>query len=98
MIAEHPDFYLPNLATFQNDNGFLGSFHGLRFRVKPNLGKDGSQPALHALVWHGLLCLELSQVVAEQSFPLTEEGHAQVLVWLDDQYQKLQEAGSATNS
>ncbi len=90
MISEHSDFFMPNLATFQNDNGYLGSFHGLRFRVKPNLGKDGSEPALHALVWYGVFCLELSQVEAEASFPLDEAGYAGVLTWLDEQFQLMQ--------
>lgn len=87
MISEHHDFYMPNLATFLNDNSYLGSFHGLRFRVKPNLGKDETPGTLEALVWYGPLCLELSQVEAEASFPLDEAGYAAVLDWLDQQHQ-----------
>lgn len=87
MISEHSDFYLPNLATFQNDNAWLGSFHGLRFRVKPNFGgEENTSPTLEALVWYGELCLELSQVEAEAVFPMDENGYAELLKWLDEQF------------
>ncbi len=88
MICEHSDFYVPNLATFLNDNAYLGSFHGLRFRLKPAARGEGEQKeqVIEALVWYGIYCLELSQVVAEASFPMTEEGYADMLAWLDGQY------------
>lgn len=89
MICEHSDFYVPNLATFQNDNAYLGSFHGLRFRLKPAVRGEGDEKesVIEALVWYGVYCLERSEIVAETSFPLTEEGHSAMLVWLDEQYQ-----------
>ena len=89
MISEHPDFYLPNLATLQNDNAWLGSFHGLRFRVKPDVKAD--PPTVEALVWYGELCFELSTVEASAVFPLDEVGYAQVLAWLDEQFRVMQE-------
>lgn len=91
MISEHSDFYLPNLATFQNDNGYLGSFHGLRFQVKPNISKDDTPSTLEALVWYGVFCLELSQVEDTASFPLDDRGYADLLVWLDEQFQIMKE-------
>jgi hypothetical protein len=89
MISEHSDFYVPNLATFQNDNAYLGSFHGLRFRLKPSKREteDGEERTIEALVWYGLLCLEKSEVVSETVFPMTDDGYAEMLVWLDEQHQ-----------
>lgn len=88
MITEHPDFYVPNLYTFQNGNAYLGSFHGLRFRLKPGKrGEEGAEESvIEALVWYGVYCLELSEIEAEAVFPLTEEGHAAALHWLDEQH------------
>ena len=85
-IYEHPDFYLPNLYTFQNMNTNLASFHGLRFRVTPEAeGKDPPHQ-LTAETWLGEYCLEKSTITASASFPCDEEGYRQVLDWLDEQY------------
>jgi hypothetical protein len=89
VIYQHSDFYVPNLATFQNNNAYLGSFHGLRFRLKPGKREteEGEEQTIEALVWYGLLCLEKSEVVSETVFPMTEEGYAAMLDWLDEQHQ-----------
>ena len=52
-LRESPQFYLPNLYTFQNGNTFLGSFRGLRFRVKPGEAGEGEEKTqtLEARVW-----------------------------------------------
>jgi hypothetical protein len=91
MISEHSDFYVPNLYTFQNGNTYFGSFHGLRFRLSPGKrGEEGSEESvLEAVTWYGLFCFELSEVVDEGVFPMSEEGHGEMLRWLDDQYQKM---------
>ena len=88
MLRDSACFYLPNLYTFQNGNTFIGSFQGLRFRVKP--GKEGEgeaeRPVLSALVWYGEYCLERSEVQAEAGFPLTEEGRDALLDWLEAEF------------
>jgi hypothetical protein len=95
MISDHHDFYVPNLATFQNNNTYLGSFHGLRFKLTPSKrqvegGEEGQEePTLEALVWYGIFCLEKSQVVDEAVFPQTQEGYDQMIAWLDEQHQIL---------
>lgn len=95
MLKDHPSFYLPNLYTFQNKNTFLGSFQGLRFRVRPGTEGEGdtARPVLEALVWYGQNCLELSQVEAQASFPLTEEGRNAAIQWLEEQYFRMKENG-----
>jgi hypothetical protein len=97
VIYQHSDFYVPNLATFQNDNGYLGSFHGLRFRLKPGKREteEGEERTIEALVWYGLFCLEKSEVVSETVFSMTEEGYAAMLDWLDEQYQIMESQDKA---
>ena len=35
--GEAPDLYVPNYMSFNNDNIFLGSFQGLRFKMTPDI-------------------------------------------------------------
>lgn len=96
MITEDSFFYFPNLYTFQNKNAFYGSFRGLRFYVKPGERGEGEElrKVFQCCVWYGEYCLEESEVVAEADFPLDAEGHAQVIKWLDEQYQEFLAQGS----
>lgn len=91
MISDDSFFYLPNLYTFQNKNAFFGSFRGLRFYVKPTEEgeADHKRQMFQCCVWYGEYCLEESEVVAEAVFPLDADGHAQVIQWLDEQYQRM---------
>ena len=88
MLREHSFFFLPNLLSFTNGNTYLGSFLGLRFRVKPTTEGEGDEAreVLACLCWYGEYCLEESQVAAEVSFPLSAEGREQVIDWLEEQY------------
>ena len=88
MLREHSFFFLPNLLSFTNGNTYLGSFLGLRFRVKPTTEGEGDEAkgVLACLCWYGEYCLEESQVAAEASFPLSAEGREQVIDWLEEQY------------
>lgn len=87
MLREHHSFFLPNLLSFTNGNTYLGSFLGLRFRVKPTTEGEGEEAreVLQCLCWYGEYCLEESQVEAEASFPLSAEGREQVIDWLEEQ-------------
>ena len=91
MLREHPRFFLPNLLTFTNGNTYLGSFLGLRFRVKPTTEgeEEDKREVLACLTWYGEYCLEESEIVSEASFPLTAGGREQVIDWLEEEYQKM---------
>lgn len=93
MLCELEGFYLPNLHTFQNENVFYGSFGELRFRVRSEKRavEDGGEEqwGMAVLSWRGEYCLEESEVLAEDWFPMTEAGYQQVLDWLDGQYVRL---------
>ena len=94
MLRESHRFFLPNLLTFTNGNTYLGSFMGLRFRVKPTEEEleDGSKrQVLACLDWYGEYCLEESEVVHETQFPLSAEGREQVIDWLEGEYLQMKE-------
>ena len=77
--------YLPTLHSFAMDNIFTGSKGKLRFRIVPNVVKPKGQKeilfaesSMLAQFWHGTLCYEKSEMEAERSFPLTEEGRLEM--------------------
>ena len=84
-----PDIFLPTLHTFAMKNVFTGSFGAFRFRIAPNVVMatakevDYAQSTIKAEYWHGPFCYELSTMEGEQSFPMTEEGRADMKAWLE---------------
>lgn len=89
MITDLPQFYLPNLYTFQNKNTFYGSLNQLRFRVAYQEAEETGTPQLHACTWTGEYCLAESEVEAEAVFPLDPDGYQALLVWLDNAYRQV---------
>ena len=84
-----PDIFLPTLHTFENNNVFTGSCGLLRFRIEPRVVMatpkevDSQASSIFAQLWHGEKCYELSEMEAEQTFPMTEEGRRELKVWLE---------------
>ena len=82
--------FLPTLHTFAMNNLFTGSCGLFRFRAKPNVVMktpkevDFEQSTIFVEYWHGLFCYEKSQIEAEASFPMTEEGRLSMKAWLEE--------------
>ena len=80
--------FLPVLHSFENNNVFTGSYGSLRFRVEPAITMktpkevDMEASSMKCELWHGKLCYEKSEMEAEQTFPLSEEGKAAMYDWL----------------
>ena len=72
------EIYVPNYMSFHNDNTFLGSYQGLRFKLTPNLETE----EIRAEYWYGPLCYDKSVMDGEQTFPLTNEGIEEMTEWL----------------
>ena len=53
--------------------------------VKANY-KITPEEELHALVWYGKMCSDKSEIAAEAFFPVTEEGRAALLQWLEKEF------------
>ncbi len=83
------EIFLPTLHTFAMDNVFTGSCGALRFRIEPKVQKlnpkevDMENSSIFAEVWHGPLCYEKSQMEAEATFPMSQEGRDALKAWLE---------------
>ena len=81
--------FIPTLHAFAMNNIFTGSCGAFRFRAKPNVVMatakevDFEASTIHAQFWHGPYCYEKSQMEGEMTFPLTEEGRAAMMAWLE---------------
>lgn len=84
------ELFIPTLHTFAMNNIFTGSYGLLRFRIAPKVVMrtpkevDFEQSAIFAEYWHGQLCYEKSQMEGEATFPLTEQGRADLIAWLTE--------------
>lgn len=81
-MAKPNDFDIPRVFYFESRNIFTGSRGDLNFRIVPEDDK------MTVYIWHGFICHELAEMEASEVFPLSEEGHGEMLVWLEAQYQK----------
>lgn len=83
------DIFIPTLHTFAMKNPFTGSDGLFRFKITPNVVMatpkevDFEASSIKAEYWHGLYCYEMSEIEAEQTFPLTEEGRLEMKAWLE---------------
>ena len=83
------EVFIPTLHTFAMSNLFTGSCGLFRFRAAPNIVMktakevDFEASTIHAEYWHGLYCYEKSEMEGERTFPLTEEGRAEMKAWLE---------------
>ena len=83
------DIFIPTLHTFAMNNIFTGSCGALRFRIVPNVVKlnakevNFDESSITAEYWHGLFCYEKSTMEASKTFPMSEEGRADLKTWLE---------------
>ena len=83
------DIFIPTLHTFAMNNVFTGSCGSLRFRIVPNVVKLNSKEVNFAEsfitveYWHGQFCYEKSTMEASKTFPMSEEGRADLKAWLE---------------
>ena len=84
------ELFLPTLHTFAMNNIFTGSMGAFRFRAAPQVVMatpkevDYGASRIRAEFWHGPLCYEKSTMEGERTFPMTEEGRAEMLRWLTE--------------
>ena len=82
------EVFIPTLHTFAMKNTFTGSMGLFRFRVKPNVVMatakevDFEQSTMFVEYWHGLFCYEKSEMEGSETFPLTEQGREDMILWL----------------
>ena len=62
--------YIPVMKAFQNGNSFSGSAGSLRFLLDPLVESN----EIRVRIWYGEYCFELSEIVEDRTFPLSDEG------------------------
>ena len=83
------DIFLPTLHTFAMDNQFTGSCGNLRFKIVPTVEKltakevDMEKSTIFVELWHGPLCYEKSEIEQSRTFPMSQEGIADIKAWLE---------------
>ena len=83
------EIFLPTLHTFAMENVFTGSCGQLRFKITPNITKMGKEvdfenSSMFVEYWKGLFCYEKSEILGNETFPLSEEGRMNLQQWLLD--------------
>ena len=83
------EIFLPTLHTFAMENTFTGSSGELRFKITPQVSKNGKEvdfenSSLFAEFWHGQFCYEKSEILGNETFPLSDQGRQDLLNWLTD--------------
>ena len=71
------------------ENVFTGSHGQLRFKITPNVTKIGKEvdfenSSIFAEYWIGPFCYEKSEILGNETFPLSEEGRSSLQQWLQD--------------
>ena len=83
------ELFIPTLHTFAMNNVFTGSCGLFRFRIKPNIVKrtpkevDMEASSMTAEYWHGEFCYEKSEMEGNETFPMSEDGRANMKQWLE---------------
>lgn len=80
---------IPTLLFWENGNSWYGSLGDARFFIQPDAPKDGQEKQLTVQLWRGPLTMELSEILATATFPITEEGLAQTSAWLEERAAEL---------
>ena len=83
--AEMENLFIPTLSFWENRNSWYGGVDPVRFYIQPK------EDTLAVQLWLGPLSLALSEVVAEEVFPLSQEGIGQLTDWLEGQILLLRE-------
>lgn len=76
---------IPTLLFWENGNSWYGSLGNARFFIKPEAPEEGQDKQLIVRFWRGPLAMDLSEILATASFPVSEEGLTQTTVWLEAQ-------------
>lgn len=80
-------FEIPKFFVFGEKGIFSGSAaeKDLNYKIIPHCPKDGER-VMRVYIWSGELCLDKTESSQMKEFPLTEEGHAEMLRWLEGEY------------
>ncbi|MGN1411917.1 MAG: hypothetical protein ACI4WH_05330 [Oscillospiraceae bacterium] len=72
-------FDIPEYYYFKAGNDYLGSLHGLNFKIT-------SGENLVVYIYYGVKSFELSEISQEKTFSQTENGYKDLISWLEGVY------------
>ena len=75
-------FDIPRIYYFEAKNYFTGSRKELNFRI------DSDGETMKVITWHGFISSEKCTPEESAEFPVTSDGHQQLLDWLEEVAQK----------
>lgn len=73
-------FDIRHIEYYQCKNTFTGSIGKFRYSIAP------IDDVLKAQIWYGNKCIDVSEVVAQEEFPCSDDGLNSVAEWLEEQY------------
>jgi hypothetical protein len=74
-------FDIPRYYYFEAGNNYLGSLNGMNFKID-------NTDELVVYLYYGIKAFELSTPYMQKSFPKSEDGYAELISWLESEYQK----------
>lgn len=81
------EIMIPTLLFWENGNDWYGSKGNARFYIKPETTESGDDrpdtQTLEVELWRGPFEKALSEILETASFPLSEDGLAQIVAWLE---------------
>lgn len=76
-IMEIPKFFLFTQGGIYSGGKYDKSFN---YKIIP------SKEDMSVFIWFGKNCIDKSENAEERKFPLSEEGHAEAVKWIEDTY------------
>lgn len=76
-IMEIPKYFLFTQGGIYSGGKYDKSFN---YKIIP------SKEDMSVFIWFGKYCIDKSENVEERKFPLSEEGHAEAVKWIEDTY------------
>ena len=73
---------IPKLFLFTEGGIYSGGKYDKSFNYKVVPSKED----MTCYIWFGKFCIDKTEKVESRQFPLTEEGHAQMLGWIEKSY------------
>lgn len=85
-------FEIPPYSYFTEGNFITGSAEGFNYRVDL-IGEN-----LHAKIWFGELCSDLSEAATESDFAVNAGGYEKVEPWIDEQFARYRHGNDSPKS
>lgn len=73
---------IPKLFLFTEGGIYSGGKYDKSFNYKVIPSKE----EMTCYIWYGKLCLDKTEEKESRSFPITEEGHRDMVKWIEDTY------------